>query len=122
MRKLIACLALLPCIANAAGGIPPEYARTASWYADNPEIMRRVVAACKNDPGHGRKNADCQNAMAGEIVFAERDGTRNLGGNSRSFWKEFPGLRHQRATICRSVKDPVDRRNAECDIVESMEP
>lgn len=65
--------------AERGGPVPPKAERTASWYQANPSVMRRVMAACRNDPGHGWNDSDCINARAGELREGETVGRRVVG-------------------------------------------
>lgn len=67
------------CSAAEPGALPPTAERTASWYEANPGFMRRMLAACRNDPGHGWNHPDCINARAGEVLEAEKSARRAAG-------------------------------------------
>lgn len=65
--------------AERGGGVPPKGERTVSWYQANPAVMRRVMTACRNDPGHGWNDSDCINARAAELREDEKTGRRVVG-------------------------------------------
>lgn len=47
--------------------------------------MGRVLAACRNDPGHAWNHPDCINARAADLRDAEKQGRRVVGGGANPF-------------------------------------
>ncbi len=71
--------------AEAGPPVPPKGRRTASWYEANPVVMRRVLAVCRDDPGHAWNDPDCINARAAELRGGERHGRRVVGASANPF-------------------------------------
>jgi hypothetical protein len=125
MQKLghIIVAGALACFVQAAsayaGTIPSEELRTASWYAANPQIRARILAACSNDPGHSWNHPDCINAHQGSVMAAAAEAQRNTGiigppASSPEYWRRRPEARAERLAYCGRMK-PQDQAAYFCD-------
>lgn len=128
-------------IAHMARGdtiLPPESQRTASWYAAHPDIMRRTLRVCRDDPGHLAFSPSCTNARQGEMNEAAsiaaqmalrsrreagllpRHDVRNYDQTLVELWlRDKAGLISQR-DLCNSARDPRLRIAYSCnDVLEA---
>ena len=86
--------------------LPPEDQRTATWYSNHVPFMRRMLNACRDDPGHGTRLPDCVNAKHGEMIEAERiDRARLnlpvlLSPNDTRFWVRHADMLPSRLLYC----------------------
>lgn len=98
-----------------------DVTRTASWYAGHPTARRSMIAACRNDPGHGWNDPDCINAKAGDNRVAIAEIRRQAGlGSSPSdpaYWRGNPNLPMKKA-ICERAA-PADQAAMFCDAVRA---
>lgn len=129
-RRLgIACLIVVLLVLSIIGrshkahaeALPPEDRRTVTWYVAHPAFMHRLLAACRNDPGHAATNADCQNAKHGEMAEYEaqaRDRLRLpalLSPADPRFYILHPDQLQYRLDLCRQFPPDVhDVRGAWC--------
>ena len=102
-----------------AEALPPEGERTVSWYAGHQDFMRRVLAACRNDPGHSALRPDCVNAKHAEMVEVEAMGRARAGlpalisPNDPRFWVRHADMLPGRLLYC-SRMAPQDQATQWC--------
>lgn len=96
-----------------ADTLPPQSARTASWYAARPGVMHQVLDACRDDPGHARRVPDCTNANQAELLLTEREARANAGllvsPASPKYWDRYPEQRRMELAYCARMQRPEDR-------------
>lgn len=79
---------------------------TRSWYVSHPEIMRQVLATCRDDPGGIGMSRDCQNARAGEIYQTSLLAQRQAGipvlraPTDPQFWLDHPAWLREEIRQC----------------------
>lgn len=101
-------LSLLPVLtagtAAAQGAVPSEAQRTVAWYAAHPAERAKVRAACLNDPGHYRNDADCINAQRGDLAAAATTARQHAGDasspSSPQYWTKRPNERRFKLAYC----------------------
>lgn len=111
---VLALPALRSCPAHGQP-LPPRAERTASWYADHPDVLARVTELCRDDPGNLRNDPDCVNAAQARVIAAHREadradaerrgrGVRRPGDltppSSPRYWRDRPEERAQKLAYC----------------------
>lgn len=110
VQTLILFASLLPLAGQAAAQpLPPENQRTVEWYASHPSERGQVRRICLNDPGHLAATPDCINAKRGDLVAANRGGSRGSPAGSDidvsdpetpEYWTRRPGDRALKLAYC----------------------
>lgn len=89
-----------------AEALPPDRERTVSWYQAHVDFMRRVLVACRNDPGHSAMRPDCVNAKHAEMAEVEAMGRARarlpvvLSPNDPRFWERHADMLPGRLLYC----------------------
>lgn len=101
--------------------LPLDSQRTVSWYEAHPDFMHRLLAACRNDPGHAALHPDCQNAKHAEMGEYEAQARNRLGlpvllsPADPRFYILHPDLLQSRLNLCRQFPPaPDDERRTWC--------
>lgn len=82
MAGFVAFTAAVSFLPTASPPQPQQPARTAEWFAApaNDAERVRVILHCRANPAEARSSADCAAAWQSNILVAERDARRALGG------------------------------------------
>ena len=115
MRTFLFTAAIAVCTAAHAS-------ETATFYAEHPDMRRKVLALCQDDPGHAWHNADCMNALQGDI---KAEAASHPPGwavspfdmtppSDPKYWHDRPWMRQNVVAFCRNMTDPTARRFNNC--------
>ena len=114
MTLAAASAVTLPMAAHA--GAPDQQDRTASWYAAHDAVRERVIAVCRDDPGHGHNNPDCINASQAQYIVALRDSKEHgvvfKSPADPAYWAGRPPAEiAQQAAICAKIPESAQEAN-----------
>jgi hypothetical protein len=109
---------ILAALAAATAFASAEH--TVMWYVGHPAEMKRVLAACNNDPGDAKNKPDCENVFQAELVFssaeAERRATPFMSPANPRYWRLHPDELPFEIFICaKLVGNPAAYRANFCD-------
>jgi hypothetical protein len=67
---------------------------TVMWYVGHPAEMKRVLAACNNDPGDAKNTSDCENVFRAEVVISTAEAQQHanvlLPPSDPRYWRIHP--------------------------------
>jgi hypothetical protein len=96
---ILAALAAAPAFASAQ--------HTVMWYVGHPAEMKRVLAACNNDPGDAKNTPDCENVFQTEVVIADaRDQAHadsSIPPSDPRYWRVHPDQLPWALAMCPSA-------------------
>lgn len=119
--RLLFWVVVIMLILGAIKGYSQTTPPSAEWYANNPAVRERVVAACRDNPGAARRNDHCAAASQGNLIAAEREAAARTRLNpfddtppsSPRYWEMRPDARREHLATCKRA-DPAWRARNNC--------